>query len=207
MMVPHRTRVIGRCRQVGHHIPPVLPPAVVDRTQNVKRRQRPVNETCQGVQLRRFAANQSHHWSVSCPPKRHVLQGCNSKATCGINTAERGDSRAPARDVRPRKRFLTSYEVRRRLRPPDPVQSGDTSLFRRAVQSSRRARGDPVARSSEDAVTLGPRSWFERLSLDEPRVELRCHRLEPETPSSPAGEAQLGERYGSWIRSDLWIEA
>ena len=85
VVVPHRTRVIGRCRQVGHHIPPVPPPAVVDCTQNVKRRQRSVDEACQGVQLRRFAAHRSRQRFVRVP-KRHVLQDCNCKATgpnCG----------------------------------------------------------------------------------------------------------------------------
>ena len=38
IMVSHRTRVIASCRQMRHHIPPVAPPAVVDRTQDMKRR-------------------------------------------------------------------------------------------------------------------------------------------------------------------------
>jgi hypothetical protein len=61
IMVPHRPRVIPGCRQMGGHIPPVAPPAVVHRTQNVKRRQRAVDETRQRVQLRRFASFRSHH--------------------------------------------------------------------------------------------------------------------------------------------------
>ena len=80
MMVPHRTRVIAGCRKMGHHIPPVPPPAVVDRTQNVKGRQCSVDEACQGVQLGRFAADRSRQRFVRLP-KRHVLQGCNCKAT------------------------------------------------------------------------------------------------------------------------------
>ena len=55
MMVPHRTRVIGGCRHMRRHIPPVAPPVIVNRTQHVKRRQPPMDETCQGVQLRRLA--------------------------------------------------------------------------------------------------------------------------------------------------------
>jgi hypothetical protein len=61
IMVAHRTRVIPGCRQMGRHIPPVPPPVVVHRTQNVKGRQRAVDKTCQRVQLRRFANFRSHH--------------------------------------------------------------------------------------------------------------------------------------------------
>jgi len=61
IMVLYRTRVIPGCGQMGRHIPPVAPPAVVHRTENVKRRQRAVDETRQSVQLRRFASFRSHH--------------------------------------------------------------------------------------------------------------------------------------------------
>jgi hypothetical protein len=75
----HRARIISGGDDMNGHILPVPAPEVVDRPQGVESRQRPVDEACKGVQLRRFGARGQGRSIVSLC--RHYIQLCKQSAS------------------------------------------------------------------------------------------------------------------------------